>query len=104
MGQLADESSRDHILALSDADLLSLDLFDRQGYLHDMNHGYRSERLPEPYDMRDDSRDRFEWHQRVVREEEKERQRQRESRVWKASPRSGPKIGRNEPCPYIGFS
>ena len=99
LGQLADESSRDHILALSDADLLSLDLFDRQAYLHDMERGYKPEKLPEPYDVRDVYRDRFEWNQRVLRENEKERQRQRESHVRIASPRSGPKIGRNEPCP-----
>jgi preprotein translocase subunit SecA len=37
--------------------------------------------------------------QQALREEEKERQRQRDSRVQQATSRSGPKIGRNEPFP-----
>lgn len=99
LGRLVDESSRDHILALSDAGLLSLDMFERQGYLRDMKRRYGPEKLPEPFGVRDVYRDRFEWHQRELHEKEKERQRQRESRIRIASSRSVPKVGRNEPCP-----
>jgi hypothetical protein len=99
LAELADEASRDQILALADADLLSPEFFSRQHYLQDMNRGFRPQKPPQPYDIRDDYYHRFESHQERARREEREQQRQHESRVRAATPRSGPKIGRNDPCP-----
>ena len=99
LGQLADETSRDLILALDDANLLGYEFFGRQDYLQEMNRGFKPLNPPAPYDIRDDYQQRFEGHQQNLRQQEKERERQRKSRVRPARDRSGPKIGRNDPCP-----
>ena len=93
LGQLADDSSRDLILALADAHLLSYEMFDRQHYLQEVNRDFKLLKPSAPYDIRDDYRQRYESHQETLRQQERERERQRKSRVRPAKLRSGPKIG-----------
>lgn len=99
LGQLADEASRAHILALDDAGVLSGDFYGRQSYLREMNRGFKSQNPPKPLAIQAEYRRQFEWYQRALREEEKRKRQQRESRVRQASLRSEPKVGRNAPCP-----
>ncbi len=99
LGELADEASRDHILALADADLFSPDIFDRPYYLRDMKRGYRPQNPPASYDIRADYQRRYEWEQARQKRLAREREEQRRHRVRATKPRTEPKIGRNAPCP-----
>ncbi len=99
LAELADETSRDHILALDDAGLLYADFFRRQGYLREMIKGFKPQNPPPPYDVRPDYQDGYEaeqaQQQRIAREEETARL----ARMRAVTPRTEPKIGRNDPCP-----
>lgn len=99
LGQLADEASRNDILALDEANVLSDEFFGRQQYLRDMNRGFKPQNPPQPFDIQAEYRRLFEWQQRTLRDQEKRKRQERESRVRQATPRSEPKIGRNAPCP-----
>ena len=99
LGQLADEESRELILALDDAGILGRDYFDPQDYLQDMNNGFRPEQPPEPYDLRKDYRQSYEVHQQELRREAERKRKERKSRVRQVVSRPVVKIGRNDPCP-----
>ena len=99
LGMLADEESREVILALCDAKLIEGDFFGKKYYLRSMNKGYNPQPPPEPYDLRKDYRQTYESHQQNLREEAIRRKEERENRIRQATQRSGPKIGRNDPCP-----
>ena len=99
LGSLADESSRDTVLALDDADLIYDDFFERQTYLRELKRGFRAKTPPPPYDISSDYRQRYKYHQENLEREAQEKKRQQEERIRKAQIRTGPKIGRNEPCP-----
>ena len=99
MAELADETSHDHILALDDAGLLYDDFFRRQSYLREMIKGFKPQSPPPPYDIRQDYQNGYEAEQarqqRIAREEETARL----ARMRAVTPRTEPKIGRNDPCP-----
>ncbi len=99
LGELSDEASREHILALSDADLLNPGFFSRQGYLQEMNRGFEPKKPPQPYDIRDDYQQRYEWEQDRQKRVAREKESQRKQPIRLAAPRTEPKVGRNEPCP-----
>lgn len=99
LGELADEASREHILALDDAGVLSYEFFGRQRYLRDMNRGFKPQKPPQPYDIRADYQKRYEWEQNRQKQIARERKRQRSQPVRLAKARSEPKVGRNVPCP-----
>jgi hypothetical protein len=99
LAELADEGSREQILALVEADLLYDDFFDRQNYLRDMNRGFEPQNPPKPYDLRKDYKDRYEWEQARQKRLEREQAKERTQSIRAAQPRTGPKIGRNDPCP-----
>ena len=99
LGTLRDEESREQVLALLEGEWLDPMFIDRDYYLEQMN----AQKPPEPnlpYDLLGDFRRSFEFEQQRLKRLEAERRRQaREPEVRLAKPRSGPKIGRNEPCP-----
>lgn len=99
LAELADEDSREQILALADADLLYDDFFDRGKYLRDMNRGFKPQNPPKPYDICKDYKDRYEWEQTRLKRIERERTKERAQHIRAAKPRTEPKIGRNDPCP-----
>lgn len=99
LGHLGDEESRELVLALFEADLFPEIFIDRKYYLQYLNKGFRPEQPPEPYDIRDDYRQTYESHQQNIREEARRKREEHENRIRKGTPRSGLKIGRNEPCP-----
>ena len=98
LAKLADEASREQVLALFDAGL-SENFIRRNDYLRAMKRGFRPEKPPKPYSISKDYQAWYEEHLQMLREEERERQQRRESRIRQAGKRIGPKIGRNEPCP-----
>lgn len=99
LGLLADEESRELVLSLFEAGLFREKFIDRNGYLRYMNKGFKPEQPPDPYDIRDDYRRTYEWHQENLRQEARSKREEREKRVRQAASRTGPKIGRNDPCP-----
>lgn len=99
LAQLGDEESRELVLALFEADIFPEQFIDQKYYLQYLNEGFQPEQPPKPYDIRDDYRRRYEWHQRSLREEARRIREERENRIRQATPRSGTKIGRNDPCP-----
>ncbi|MCA9901575.1 MAG: SEC-C domain-containing protein [Anaerolineales bacterium] len=99
LGELADETSRDHILALADAGIFSRQFFGEQEYRRDMNRGFRPQNPPPPYDVRNDYQKRDEAEQAEQKRLAREREQQRASRIRAAQPRTEPKVGRNDPCP-----
>ncbi len=99
LGELADEASRDHILTLADAGVLSQDYFDKQSYLRAMNRSFKPQNPPQPYDIRADYKNSYEVEQERIKRLARERERQRSQRIRAAKPRTEPKVGRNAPCP-----
>ncbi len=99
LGELSDEASRDHILALDDIGIFSPEFFMRQNYLRDMNRGFKTQKPPQPYDIRDDYQKLYEWEQENHKRIAREREQQQASRIRPAQQRSEPKVGRNDPCP-----
>ena len=99
LAELADEGSREQILALLDADFLYDDFIEREQYLQDMNRGFKVQNPPKPYDIRKDYRGRYEWEQERLKQIERERAKERGQRIRATQPRTEPKIGRNDPCP-----
>ncbi len=99
LGELADETSREHILALDDAEVLTHEFFGRQPYLRDMNRGFKPQKPPRPYDIRNDYQKRYEWEQNRQKQIAREKKRQRSHPVRLVTPRVEPKVGRNAPCP-----
>ncbi len=99
LGELADEASRDHILALVDAGVFSREFFDIQRYRQDMNRGFRPQQPPPPYDIHDDYQKRYEGEQARQKRLAREREQQRANRIRAARPQTEPKVGRNDPCP-----
>lgn len=99
LGVLADEASREHILALDDVGMLFTEFFERQAYLRDMKHGYKPQTPPPPYDIRAEYRKRFESNQAERKRAAQEQERQRAQQSQPASRQAMPKIGRNDPCP-----
>ena len=99
LGELRDEESRERVLALFEADMIDLFYIDREHYLQDVDARKPAEPKP-PYDLLEDYRRRYEFEQeRQKRLEAERREQAKEPAVRLAKPRSGPKIGRNEPCP-----
>lgn len=99
LAQLADEASREQTLALFDADVIDPMFIGRQDYLKTMNRGFIPEKLPEPYDIRQDYRSLYASEQERLKRLAAEKQHKREQSIQQAARRSGPKIGRNDPCP-----
>lgn len=99
LAELADEGSREQILALIEADVLYEDFFDQKNYLRDMKQGFKPQNPPKPYDVRKDYQGRYEWEQERLKRIEREKAKERAQRIRTAQPRTGPKIGRNDPCP-----
>jgi hypothetical protein len=99
LAELADEGSREQILALLDADLLYDDFIEREKYLRDMNRGFNPQNPPKPYDICKDYQKSYEWEQERLKRIEREQAKERAQRIRTAQPRTGPKIGRNDPCP-----
>jgi hypothetical protein len=99
LGELADETSRDHILALGDAGVLSEQYFDKQSYLRAMNRGFKPQKPPQLYDLRADYQMSYEMEQESKKRKAREQERQRSQRMQGTKPRTEPKVGRNAPCP-----
>lgn len=99
LGELADEASREQILALAGADAFAPQFFGEQIYRRDMNRGFRPKQPPPPYDIREDYQQRYEGEQAKQKRLAREREQQRASRIRTAHPRIAPKVGRNDPCP-----
>jgi hypothetical protein len=97
LGELADEASRDHILALADAGMLSQDYFDRQSYLQAINRGFKLQKTPQAYDIRADYKYSNDVEQERIQRLAQERERQRSQRIRATKPRAKPKVGRNAP-------
>ena len=99
LATLADEDSREQILALAEADLLYDDFFDRESYIRDMKRDFKPQKPPKPYAIRVEYKQRYDeqqaWQKRLEREEAKAHT----QRIRAANPRTEPKIGRNDPCP-----
>jgi hypothetical protein len=99
LGTMRDEESRERVLALFEADMIDLSYIDREDYLRQMNAREPAEPDP-PYDLLEYYSNWYDSHQRREKRLEAERRRQAKQPVVRpAQPRSGPKIGRNEPCP-----
>lgn len=99
LGELADETSRDHILALANTGALSEEFFSHSSYLRSMSRGFRPQKPPPSYDIRADYRSRYEQNLERNKRVARERERQRKLRIRAATTRAEPKVGRNEPCP-----
>jgi len=99
LAELADEGSREQILALLDVDLLYDDFIEREQYLRDMNRGYKPLNPPEPYDVRNDYKRLYEEQQAWLKRRERELAKERAQPIRAAQTRTEPKIGRNDPCP-----
>jgi preprotein translocase subunit SecA len=99
LGILADETSRDHILALADAGMLSEVYFHKQAYLRAMARGFKLQQPPPLDDLRAEYRRSYEVLQESIKREAQERERRRSQRRQEARPQTEPKIGRNAPCP-----
>ena len=99
LGELGDEASRDHILALADVGIFGRDFFRLQSYRRDMNSGFKPQKPPPAYDIRDDYQKRYEGEQAWQKRLANEREQQRMSRIRSVKPRTEPKVGRNDPCP-----
>jgi hypothetical protein len=97
LGELADETSRDQILALFANEAIESTFIDEQDYRALINRGFRPQKPPKPYDICAEYRrlyeDHLSWQKRLAREEGKGR------RIRQAKPRTEPKVGRNDPCP-----
>ena len=98
LGQLADETSREQVLALASAKVFSRDYFSRLHYLRALQRGFQAEE-PEPtIDIRAEYRSGYEYEVARKRRERQQRERpQREPR--RSTPAKTVKIGRNTPCP-----
>lgn len=99
LGELADEVSREQILALAEAGVLEGDFFGLQIYRRDMNRGYKPESPPPPIDIRREYRTWYEAEQTRQRRLARERKRQQATRLRPAQTKKKQKIGRNAPCP-----
>ena len=98
LGQLADELSREKVLALDNAKVFSRDYFSRLGYLRDLRRGFHAEELVPSFDIRAEYRSGYEYEiARKGREKQQRERPQRESHR-RATPTTV-KIGRNAPCP-----
>lgn len=99
LGILGDEGSREQILTLEDADVLTGDFFYKPDYLRQMNRGFKPQNVPSPYDLRDEYQKMYEAEQRRLQAIARKKEQQRTSRIRPATRRQQPKVGRNDPCP-----
>ena len=99
LGELADETSRDHILALADAGVLSRDFFRRRSYLREMGQGFTPQDPPPPPDITSTYQELYEAEQARQKRIAQERARKQSQQSQQARPRSTAKVGRNDPCP-----
>jgi hypothetical protein len=97
LGLLADESSRDLILALDAADLLYEDYFYREYYLRDMARGFKPQNPLPPYDICTDYQAQYDFAEHRRKWLAREERIARFERPYK--PSAAPKVGRNDPCP-----
>lgn len=99
LAELQDEGSQEQILALDDADALVGDIFYRPYYLREMNRDFEPKTPLPPYDLRDEYKGMYNAEQARLARVAREKERERQSRIQPATRRTGPKIGRNDPCP-----
>lgn len=99
LGALADETSRDHIIALADAGVLNRDFFARRSYLREMAQGFTPQDPPPPFDIRAYYEGAYEEEQAHQKWIAQERARKDSQQSQLASPRNTAKVGRNDPCP-----
>lgn len=99
LGELADEASRDQIIGLAESGVFSDEFFGLQSYQQEMNRGYKPQKPPSRYDIREDYRNQYDHEQARLKRLEREQAEQRANRIRAAKPRTGLKVGRNEPCP-----
>lgn len=99
LAHMQDQTSREQILALFDADMIDPMFIDRAYYLRVMNAKNPQRWVNKPYDLLKDYEEAYEADQRQQKRIRTERRTQEQQPVRPARVTSGRKIGRNEPCP-----